>query len=58
MEARTLKVMFNKDGRGVIGTKMSLPITHFRDMGVTEEDREVEYEYDEKKKIMIIRKKK
>lgn len=57
MEARKLKVVFNKDGRGVMGTKMSLPITHFRNMGITEEDREVNYYYDEENEIMILSKK-
>ena len=56
MEARTLRVMFNKDGRGVIGTKITLPITWVRDMGVSPEDRDVNVEYDEEKKEITIKK--
>ena len=41
MEARTLRVMFGKDGRGATNSKITLPISWLKDMGVNPEDREV-----------------
>lgn len=57
MEVRTLKVIFGKDGRGSTNTKITLPIGWLKDMGISPENREVELEYDCKKKEIIIRNK-
>ncbi|MFL8712815.1 AbrB/MazE/SpoVT family DNA-binding domain-containing protein [Clostridioides sp. GD02377] len=41
-ETRVLNVIFNKSGCGSMSTKLSLPITLIREIGVTENDRSVE----------------
>lgn len=56
MEERKLKVIFGKDGRGSTNTKITLPITILRDMGVTPENREVTLQYNENQKIITIKK--
>ncbi len=56
MEERKLKVNFNKSGRGSYTPRLSLPIIDLRDMGITPEDRQVKYCYDNKKKQIIIKK--
>lgn len=57
MEERKLKVIFCKDGRGATNTKITLPISWLKLMGVSQEDREVNLKYDEKDKRIIIEKK-
>lgn len=57
MEERKLKVIFSKDGRGSTNTKITLPISWLKSMGISPEDREVELNYDEKNKKIIIEKK-
>lgn len=57
MEERKLKVIFGKDGRGATNTKITLPISWLKLMGVSQEDREVNLKYDEKDKRIIIEKK-
>lgn len=56
MEGRKLNVSFGKTGNGYLTSRLSLPITDLRDMGVTEKDREVIYLYDEKNKQIIVKK--
>ena len=56
MEARTLKVIFGKDGRGATNSKIALPISWLKSMGVNPEEREVSVDYDEEKKEIIIKK--
>ena len=56
MEVRKLKVNLFKSGSGSVNAKVTLPITWIRDLGVTPEDREIDVEYDEEKKEIIIRK--
>ena len=56
MEARTLKVIFGKDGRGSTNSKITLPISWLKDMGVNPENREVSVDYNEEKKEIIIKK--
>lgn len=56
MEERRLKVLFGKSGAGSINTRICLPITDLKKMGVTPENREVIYFFDEEKKEMIIKK--
>lgn len=57
MEERELKVNFNKSGRGSYTPRLTLPITDLRKMGITPEDRQVKYYYNEENDIMIISKK-
>lgn len=57
MEERKLKVIFGNDGRGGVNTKVSLPITWLRKMGVVPEDRDVIVQYDEENNRIIISKK-
>lgn len=41
-ETRILNVIYHKGGSGSISTKLSLPITFVRALGVSESDRAVE----------------
>lgn len=56
MEQRILKINFNKPGgRAKASTpRLTLPATWVREMGITEEDREITVEYDGKE--IVIRK--
>ena len=56
MEERKLNVSFAKTGNGYLTTRIILPITDLREMGVTEKDREVTYSYDKENKQIIIKK--
>lgn len=56
MEGRKLKASFYKSGSGSISSKVNLPVVDFRNMEVTPEDREFNYHYNEKYKIMILSK--
>lgn len=56
MESRKLKISFNKSGRGTLTPKLALPTLIIRDMGITEEDRDIELLYDEEKKEIILKK--
>lgn len=56
MEGRKLNVSFAKTGNGYLTTRVALPITDLRDMGVTENDREIIYYYDKKNEQIIIKK--
>lgn len=56
MNKRILKVSYGKSGSGHINTKLSIPKRILDDMGVNQEEREVELEYIEEKKEIIIRK--
>ena len=58
MEERKLNIIFNKSGSGSINTKVSLPITWIKQMGITENNREVVATYDEEKQEIIIKKQK
>ena len=57
MEERKLKASFYKSGSGSTSSKVNLPVTDFRKMGVVPESREFNYYYDEDNDIMIISKK-
>lgn len=57
MEKRILKVSYARAGNGK-GAKLSLPAKMLRLIEVSEEEREIELSYDEKKKVLIIAKKK
>lgn len=57
-ESRTLNIIFSKRGDGkTLTPKISLPMKDLNRMGITPENREVEYIYDEENKQIIIRKK-
>ncbi len=59
MEKRVLKVIFNKRAGddNSYSTKISLPKKDLNKMGVTINEREVNYEYDEENQRIIITKK-
>lgn len=46
---RTVNVMFAKGGSGSLHTKLNVPITWIRAMGITQEEREVEILFDGEK---------
>ncbi len=50
MYQRTGKVIFAKDGKGGYTPKISIPISWLRDMGITDAERGIELQYDEKSK--------
>lgn len=56
MSKRTLKVSYGKSGAWYVNTKLSIPKTILDDMGVSQKEREVELEYNQDKKEIIIRK--
>lgn len=56
MEKRILKINFNKSGRGTKTPKLALPMTFIKNMGISEDNREIELIYDEEKKEIIIKK--
>ena len=56
MDKRILKISFGKTGTGNVNTKLSVPKKILEDMQVTQEEREVELEYSQDKKEIIIRK--
>lgn len=58
MEGRILKISFNKSGRGTKTPKLALPMAYIRDMGITEEDREIELFYNQSTKEITIKKNK
>ena len=49
MEERKAKISYNKSGRGSLTTRVTLPITWLRQLGVSEEDREVKLTLKENK---------
>jgi hypothetical protein len=54
-ETRILKVLFGKSGSGSINTRISLPITWLKEMGITQDNKEVEVTF-EGNKITIQKK--
>lgn len=56
MDSRKLNVSFNKSGRGTYTPRITLPIKYIKDMGITNEDRQVKVQYNFEKKEIIIRK--
>lgn len=41
MEERKAKILFNKTGNNSVTTRITLPVTWVRELGATQEDREV-----------------
>lgn len=46
MEVRKLKIMFQKGGSGSTTTRISIPLSWVREIGVNEKEREVEVSFD------------
>ena len=59
MEKRTLNVIFNKRGKNDSSytTKITLPKKDLNKMGITLENRELEYQFDEENNRIILTKK-
>lgn len=59
MAKRTLNVIFNKRGKNdsSYSTKITLPKKDLNKMGITLENRELEYEFDEENNRIILSKK-
>lgn len=55
MEKRNLNISFYKAGNGK-ATRLNIPITWLREMGITENEKEIELVYDKEKKIICIKK--
>jgi hypothetical protein len=55
MEKRTLRIIFTKSGSGSISPKINIPMKWIRELGITEDDREVILEFD-KDRIILIKK--
>ena len=56
MEERKLKVNFYKSGSGSISSKTNIPISFFKKIGVTPEERDIKVILDEEKGQIIIKK--
>lgn len=54
-DTRSLKIIFGKGGSGSTTTRLTLPITYIKQLGITPEERDVIVELDEDK--IIIKKK-
>lgn len=54
-DTRSLKIIFSKGGSGSTTTRLTLPITYIKQLGITPEERDVIVELDEDK--IIIKKK-
>lgn len=57
MEKRDLKIMFAKSGNGFLTTRLSVPKAWVDDMEITQDEREVEVEYNTETKEITIKKK-
>ena len=49
MEKRKANILFNKNGKGFLTTRITLPVPWIKDMGLSQDDREVIIEYDNDK---------
>ena len=56
MDKRILKISFGKTGTGNVNTKLSVPKKILEDTQVTQEEREVELEYNKETKEIVIKK--
>lgn len=57
MEKREAKILWSKSGRGSDTTRITLPVSWIRKMGITTDLREVELFFDEDTKKIFIQKK-
>ena len=55
-EIRNVKMIFNKDGHGSLSTRISVPKSWADKLGFSQEKREAEITFDEKKECIIIKK--
>ncbi len=53
MESRTARVSFNKAGNNSLTPRVILPIKWIREMGLTEDNREIEIIFEDDKTIRI-----
>ena len=56
-ERRDLKVTFNKSGAGSQTNRLTIPTSWIREMNITENDRDVEVEFNKITKTITIKKK-
>lgn len=56
MKTKTNKITLAKAGNGAISPKLSIPWKWLQDIGITEEEREVEISFNERTKKIIIKK--
>ena len=56
MDKRDLNAMFGKSGSGSYTPKVSFPMTWFRKLGITQEDRAIEVFFDEENEQIILKK--
>lgn len=56
MEKRTLKITFGKSGNGGINPRLSIPKSILDKMNITQEEREIEFVFDEKEMKITITK--
>ena len=56
MGKRNLNVSYSKSGAGSITTRLSIPKSMLDKMGVTQDNRQIELEFDETTKEITIRK--
>lgn len=57
MEKREAKILWSKSGKGSDTTRITLPVSWIRKMGITTDLREVELFFDEDTKKIFIQKK-
>ena len=58
MSKRILNISYSKSGSGSVTTRLSIPKSLLDKMEITENDRQIELEYNEVTKELTIRKKK
>lgn len=57
IEKRTAKILWSKSGNDSDTTRVALPVSWVRQMGLSYEERELDISFDEKMGIIIIKKK-
>ncbi|MGL5592878.1 MAG: AbrB/MazE/SpoVT family DNA-binding domain-containing protein [Cetobacterium sp.] len=57
MEKREAKVLWSKSGKGSDTTRVTLPVSWIRQMGLTYDERELDICFDEKTETITLRKK-
>ncbi|MGL5149398.1 MAG: AbrB/MazE/SpoVT family DNA-binding domain-containing protein [Cetobacterium sp.] len=57
MEKREAKVLWSKSGKGSDTTRITLPVTWIRQMGLTYDERELDIYFDEKARTITLKKK-
>ena len=57
MEKRTAKILWSKSGKGSDTTRVTLPVSWVRQMGLSYKERELDISFDEKTGIITVKKK-